>query len=132
MVQLSKATDYAIRFLANLSLRPENKWSVGEASEELKISKRFLANIVHSLSKRKIITTTKGVGGGVKLSKNPKEISLLEIIEIFEGPISIMTCTTSPDECEHQPNCTIHPHWVRLKDKLRKDLEKMSILNIRE
>jgi len=92
MLQVSKATDYALLFLTNLARQPERKWNVREASESLNISRRFLANITHQLARHGIITTAKGSGGGVTLGKNPGSLTIGEVVEVFEGRVNLVDC----------------------------------------
>ncbi len=128
MLQLSKATDYALLFLASLSNRPGHRWSVREAAEELKISRTFLANIVHQLARRNIIVTSKGSGGGVELRRKPRGITLRDVIEVFEGPLSFVDC----DGCgpERSNSCSMHTYWDDLRIKMVESFTKTTIEDI--
>ncbi len=118
MLQISKATDYALLFLTNLAKQPGRKWSVREASEELGISRRFLANIIHQLARKGIIVTTKGAGGGVTLQRSPESLTIGEIVTVFEGEVNLISCVSADNGCEREENCGMRSFWTTLSKSI--------------
>lgn len=125
MLQFSRATDYALLFLTHLVKRPSRHWSVRQASDELNISRRFLANIVHQLARGEIVTTSKGAGGGVTLRRSPKSITLKDVVEIFEGSLALVHCQGG--ECECIADCTMQGYWALMRDRVLEDLSTTTI-----
>jgi Rrf2 family nitric oxide-sensitive transcriptional repressor len=119
MLQISKATDYALLFLTNLAKQPGRKWSVREAAEELGISRRFLANIIHQLARKGVIVTSKGAGGGVTLQRTPGSLTIGEIVTVFEGEVNLISCAAEDTGCEREENCSMRTFWMTLS----KDIE---------
>ncbi len=126
MLNFTKATDYALCFLVNLSARDGLRWSISEAAKELKIPKRFLANIVHTLAKGGIVRTTKGAGGGVKLEKDPSTISVFDVVRLFEGRVMEGYCRDG-QLCPDESLCRMMRFWERLRSDILSTLKETSI-----
>ena len=67
---------------------------INEITESEKIPKRFLESILLELKKNGFLSSKLGKNGGYFLIKNPKDISLLEIVRLFEGSIAMLPCTS--------------------------------------
>lgn len=76
---------------------------INEIAESEKIPKRFLESILLELKKNGFLSSKLGKNGGYFLIKNPKDISLLEIVRLFEGSIAMLPCTSEKyyQSCEH-------------------------------
>jgi DNA-binding IscR family transcriptional regulator len=61
----------------------------------------------------------------VILSRAAGEISLLEVVEAIEGPISLNRCQRYPDLCPRDCNCAIHPAWGLLRGRLRNSMDEV-------
>ncbi|MGQ9619234.1 MAG: RrF2 family transcriptional regulator, partial [Candidatus Aminicenantia bacterium] len=123
-------TDYAIRSVLYLS---ENRRiaSVDKISKSMYVSKIFLAKILQKLEKAGILKSSKGRKGGFFIGKSPKKISLMEVIETIQGPLSINICAIDKGKCRLSRICSVHPVWVQIRkeigEKLRKlDFERLS------
>jgi len=56
------------------------------------------------------------VGGGFQLGRPPDTISMLEVIEILQGPILFNECLIGPGSCKRDNLCPVHPVWKQIKD----------------
>ena len=130
MITVSKATDYATLFLTQLAMRPQRKWSVSAASQELFIPRRFLANIVHKLAQRHLVETAKGTGGGVTLKRDPDDLSILEIVELFDGQVGLTTCALGQSCGEREKRCTTREFWMSLSEELHDQLEETTLRDV--
>ncbi len=90
MFQLSTKTHYGVAALIDLAnAYGENLVRIKDIVENRKISKSYLEQIFNRLSKFGVVKSVRGNRGGYELAKDPRTISLFEIIEILEGPLSI-------------------------------------------
>lgn len=97
----TQKTKYAILAMKRLSKEYEKgTLLIGQIAESEKIPKRFLESILLDLKKNGLLGSRLGKNGGYFLLKKPEDISLLEIIKIFEGTIDLLQCTS---ETYHQP-----------------------------
>ncbi len=93
-MQITRQADYALRammFLARLA--PNQRAATSQIAEEQQIPPSFLAKIISQLSIAGFIHTSRGARGGVTLARPAAEISILEVVEAIDGPISVNECT---------------------------------------
>lgn len=117
---LSKKTRYAIVALTRLA----NEYGKGpiqikEIAESEKIPRSFLENILLDLKKKGILGSNLGKSGGYYLLKKPEDVSLVEIINHFEGTISLMYCVSEnlyrPCEfCKDETTCQIRKVFLEI------------------
>jgi Rrf2 family protein len=124
-MQITRQADYALRAMVYLSkLEPTQRAATSQIAETKNIPPSFLAKIISQLSIAGLIHTSRGARGGVTLSRPAKEISILEVVEAIDGPISLNECTISPDGCPFSGDCPLHDIWcetqAQLVEKLRK------------
>ncbi len=90
MFQLSTKTHYGVAALIDLAnAYGENLIRIKDIVENRKISKSYLEQIFNRLSKFGVVKSVRGNRGGYELAKDPREVTLFEIIEILEGPLGI-------------------------------------------
>ncbi|MCF0178390.1 MAG: Rrf2 family transcriptional regulator [Bacteroidales bacterium] len=61
-------------------------------AEKENIPLRFIEGILLTLKNRGILNSTRGKSGGYYLMKKPEDVSLLEIVQYFEGSVSMLPC----------------------------------------
>jgi Rrf2 family protein len=87
------------------------------------VSKPFLAKILQKLTKAGIVRSFRGVKGGFRLTRRPKDITLLDVIEAIEGAISMNKCVVDQRFCELHETCTVHPVWVGIRTSVEELLK---------
>jgi Rrf2 family protein len=118
-MEISRRTDYGIRVILDLAAISEfRRASSHEIAARQNIPSPFLAKIISQLSLAGLVTTHRGAGGGVALSRPASEISLLEVIEALEGPIRLNRCTIQPEACPENGHCPVHHIWVQAQAEL--------------
>ena len=90
------------------------------------LPKQYLVKIFASLSKADLITPIRGKKGGYLLSREPKDISVLEVVEAVEGPIALNLCQHELPKCD-AVDCRIRPVWARLQKSVREELGGLSL-----
>lgn len=124
---LSSSSKYGIRavtYIASQS-RSNSKIGIKKISEDLDLPTPFLAKILQLLAKQKILSSSKGPHGGFSLLRDPKKITLLDIITTIEGNDIFDDCIihNMPCKCvdENKLRCPIHDDYF----KVRKELVKL-------
>lgn len=87
-MQINVTTDYAIRSIVYLATT-KRITPASEIGHRINISKNFVVNTMKNLRDNNMVESVRGVNGGFYLSKDPKEISLYDIISATEGDIKI-------------------------------------------
>jgi Rrf2 family protein len=120
MVEITQQADYAVRAVLELALRPEGeRVSSEEIARNQNIPVAFLTKICARLAAAGVVVTQRGVNGGVRLARSPDQITLLDVIEAIDGPITLNRCARRPNECSRDRTCAIHPIWLELCQEFR-------------
>ena len=106
-MQITRQADYALRAMMYLAqLEPTQRAATSQIAEEQHIPPSFLAKIISQLSIAGLIHTSRGARGGVSLARTPEEVTILEVVEAIDGPISLNECTHSTGSCPFgKPAC---------------------------
>ncbi len=124
-MQITRQADYALRAMVYLAqMKPNERAATKKIAETKDIPPSFLAKIISQLSIAGLIHTSRGARGGVVLAKPASQISLLEVVEAIDGPISLNDCTVSPGNCTHEGDCPLHDIWEETQHELIQKLRK--------
>jgi Rrf2 family protein len=125
-MQITRQADYAIRAVRYLAKQPSGKnVATSTVAKEMKIPPSFLAKIISQLSIAGLLHTSRGARGGVILAREPKEISVLDVVEAIDGPILLNECVGSNKPCEFLgEECLVHPIWMEVQESLVKRLRE--------
>ena len=69
---------------------------------------------------------------GFHLAMKPEDITLLDVIEVMEGPLSIVDCVSAPRGCSHSANCAPREIWCKLNDDIRGLMSGTTLADILE
>ena len=133
MLRINRQTDYAVRVILALSKREEGKRvSTSEIGREMLIPPALLQRIVAELASGGFILTQAGRDGGITLAHLPKQITLLQIVEHFEGELYLSDCVLKTGDCPFELRCPVHCQWVRLKNLLRDEMSRTTFAQLVE
>jgi Rrf2 family protein len=119
---LSKKTKYGIKALTHLAKQKDQApVQIASISEAENISQKFLESILLTLKKNGILSSKKGKGGGYYLLKEAKDISMVKVMRVLEGPIAMVPCVSLNyyEKCEDCPDehaCSVHKLMIEVRD----------------
>lgn len=118
---LSNTCKYGIRAVIYISVYATDKKKIGikEISSELDIPSPFLGKILQTLSKHKILDSTKGPNGGFTLSRPGEEIPLMDIVEIIDGTEIFDTCLVRTTSCSDDEPCALHDNITAIRQQMK-------------
>ena len=128
----TRSTGYALLALTELAQLKE-AIDTNHLSEEIGISKYFLAKLLQNLTKRGIVKSFKGVKGGVILDKKPSEIKIIDIFRCVEDKeFLVYECAQNEDACPNKRAnvCAIWPFLNLLEDNILQYLEKFTLEDV--
>ena len=118
-MQITRQADYAIRAVLYLSrLGPNQRAATSTVAQEQRIPPSFLAKIISQLSIAGLLHTSRGARGGVSLAREPKNISLLDVVEAIDGPITLNECVADVAACTFNDDCPMHSIWMEVQKDL--------------
>lgn len=122
-MRLTRAGEYAVRCMLCLARAGKGvAVSRQEVAAYGQIPDAFLAKIVQRLSRLGIIEIRQGAKGGYKLLLEPKDLTLLAVIEAMIGPIYLNDCVLRPESCHASPGCSVNRVWTKANEGLRETL----------
>jgi Rrf2 family protein len=124
---ITKDTDYAMRALVYMASLPGTVVPVTEISSELKISHPYLRRLLQILGNAGILNSTKGKNGGFELARKPGDISLLDLVKLFQGKIDLAHCTVNEDPCPNLRTCLIHKKLAGMETEFKREIGGISI-----
>ncbi len=127
-MEITRQADYAISamvYLARLSL--DRRVSTATIAEAEGIPLPFLTKVISRLATAGLVSTSRGMGGGVSLARSPEEITLLQVIEAVDGPILLSRCLLRPGTCELEPCCAAHDVWADIQSRFVQGLDAVTM-----
>lgn len=129
---LSTTSKYALKALVSLARMQNGKAKrCQDLALETKIPTNYLYKILLALRNADILTSARGMTGGYKFGKSPKEVLLIEVVQIFEGKKKRTMCFLGDDrECSDHSPCSAHQLWEKVQLVSLQFLESTTIDDI--
>jgi FeS assembly SUF system regulator len=125
MLRLSKLADYGTQVMTYMA-RDRDVHSASEVAAGLGIAAPTVSKILKMLVRKNLVASVLGAKGGYRLARHPKEISVAEIIDAMDGPISITECS-STSTCVRESICSTRSNWQGINHIILDALEKVNL-----
>jgi len=132
MVKLNKSTRYALYCVVELSAKPDTIMSGGQIAEKYRISEHHVAKVLQQLVRARLVRSIRGIKGGFQIARDPKEITMLDVINIFEPTHSEQTCLLLDLDqiCELTNSCRIGEVFSEIQEQAVSTLRSISIATL--
>jgi len=129
MIRLGKMTDYGIVLLSYFADSPQDTvFNARELAQESRLPVPTVSKILKTLSRGGLLSSQRGVSGGYRLARSPRDISIAQVITMLEGPIAMTECSSrSPSPCEIEPSCPIRGNWRKINDAVHQALDELTL-----
>jgi len=128
---LRRNTDYALRAMVNLTAHYGNEpVSTRSIAVEEDISYQLTCKLMQKLQNARLVKSCMGPKGGFVLAREPSRISLLEVIEAIQGPVSVNRCLLGSDACPKQADCHIRKKLERLQEYIENFLKDATLAKL--
>ncbi len=118
-MQITRQADYAVRAVLHLArINGGQRAATSQVAKAQHIPPSFLAKIISQLSIAGLLHTSRGARGGVTLARQPKDITLLEVIESIDGPIMLNECVGENSTCTFDDDCPLRSVWCEAQEEL--------------
>jgi len=130
-MQITRATDYAVRVMIYMATHPPNtRLAVPDVARGIEAPESFVSKILQQLVQRGMVTSHRGSGGGFELAVDPEKVSLLDVVEMVEGPLQINVCLPGVESCDRKSWCGAHPIWAEAQAALKSVLAGATIASL--
>ena len=118
-MQITRQADYALRAIYYLAkIGPGNRASTSQIAKEQHIPPSFLAKIISQLSVAGLLHTSRGARGGVTLAREITDVTMLDVVESIDGPITINECVENGHGCEFKKDCPMKGLWEDIQEDI--------------
>jgi Rrf2 family protein len=143
---LSKSCEYGLRAMLYLSSRVESGEdgaagrgapgpvhayvSLQTVSDDLSIGPSYLTKVCQQLNEAGLLTSKRGRGGGIALTRAPDAISLYEIVVAVDGDDLFEECVLGLPGCGEAEPCPLHDHWTEERERMRTTFQDTTLAEV--
>ena len=130
----SKACEYAV--LATIYIasetRQENRVGIEEICNHIRAPRHFTAKILQALTRRGLVGSQKGAGGGFFMNFEQRQKSLRDIVEAIDGNGLFIGCGLGLKQCSETRPCPIHHQFRDIRTRLTQMMEGTTVDDMAE
>ncbi len=129
MLRLSKKSDYALISMKHLATRSDGSASSSarEISEAYDIPLELLAKVLQRLVRARLLASVQGTRGGYRLARHASMISVADVIQAVDGPVTVTACSTDDHNCDQYSKCSIRDPLWKIKNRILDALNTVSV-----
>ncbi len=126
---LSGTAEYALRAALYIAQHgsAERLVRTDQIAEALAVPRNYLSKILHVLAKQGVLSSSRGVQGGFRLTDPADEVPLTRIIEHFDPIVPQRTCILGRLECSDRNPCPAHDRWKGISEEVRRFFNKTTV-----
>jgi len=134
MLRLSKKADYALIAMKHLAVRgdrgTQGSSSAREIAEQYDIPIELMAKVLQRLVRRCLLQSHQGTHGGYQLARGPAQISVADVIQAIDGPVTVTACTTDEGQCEQFSKCNVRDPLFKVRERILSALGECTIAEL--
>jgi Rrf2 family protein len=128
---LSKTGLHAVRAIVALARLPEGAYAgAARIAGEIGAPQNYLGKLLKALAEEGLVESQKGLGGGFRLARDARHISLLDIVEPIEHISRWSGCILGRPECSEGNPCALHDRWKAVRDSYLRMLQRTTIAEL--
>jgi Rrf2 family protein len=129
MLRLSKKADYALIAMKHLARKTGGRSSTSarEIAEQYDIPIELMAKVLQRLVRTGLLMSTQGTRGGYLLGRPSAAISVADVIQAIDGPLTVTACSTDKHDCEQYGKCNIRDALWQIRERIAAALDTVSL-----
>src|SRR5262249_32893696 len=128
---LSKTGLHAVRALVALARLPEGSYAgAARIAQDIGAPPNYLGKLLKALAEEGLVESQKGLGGGFRLVRDPKQISLFDAVEPLEHMSGWSACILGRPECSEVDPCAIHDRWKAVREAYLRMLQRTTLAEL--
>ncbi len=131
MLRFSKKADYALMAMKHLALRGDRgSSSAREIAALYNIPIELMAKVLQRLVRSGLLASHQGTRGGYELSRRPTQISVADVIQAIDGPVTVTACSTEENQCEQFAKCNVRDPLWKVRERILSALGECTIAEL--
>lgn len=128
-MRLTRFTDYGLRALIYLALRPEELASIAEIAQAYRISENHMVKVVHHLGQAGLVETIRGRNGGIRLARAAADIGVGDVVRLSEPSLALVECQAG-EPCAIGGACLLQGIMDEARDAMLAVLDRYSLADL--
>lgn len=131
-MMISTRGRYALRMMADLAAHENDGYvALKDIAARQQISKKYLEQIIPLLNRSGLLLTSRGFGGGYRLSRASKDYTVGEILRVTEGDLAPVACLEGQvNRCPRSAVCVTLPVWEGLQKVVNDYLDGITLRDL--
>jgi len=131
MLRLSKKADYALLSMRHLAAHHDRgAMSSRELAETYDIPTELLAKVLQKLVRGRLLVSVQGIRGGYGLGRPADRISVADVIQAVDGPLTVTACSDTDHSCDQYSKCNIRDPLWRLRERIVQAMGTVSMAEL--
>ncbi|MDI6600729.1 MAG: Rrf2 family transcriptional regulator [Thermoanaerobacteraceae bacterium] len=129
-MRLSTKGQYGLRAMFELAINyGEGPLSLKTIADRQYISEHYLEQLIATMRKAGLVSSTRGAQGGYVLSRSPEEITVGQVIRVLEGPLAPVECVIDDEEsvCDRSGYCPTRIVWKKIRDSINQVVDSITL-----
>lgn len=128
MLKLNKLTDYAVVILAAMTNLPDGRGNVAALAAATAVPDATVAKILKDLVRAGLVESFRGAAGGYRMLRGGDAITIRQVVEAIEGPITMVECVDSASACcTSQKQCPLRGKWAPVNAAIVAALDSVTL-----
>lgn len=107
-MHLQKSSRYGLYAVTLMASVPESLVTAAMIAEAYSISENHVAKVLQQLARARIVQSVRGAGGGYRLAKAPKDLTMFDVVRVLEGEVTPSCFGCDAEGPESSPNCAVY------------------------
>ena len=131
-MKISTKGRYAIRLMLDLAIHNDEGYiSIKTIAQRQGISEKYLEQIIKMLSNNQLVESIRGANGGYKLTREPENYTVGEILRVTEGSLAPVACLeTEENSCEYCMDCVTLDIYKKILDAVNNVVDSITLKSL--
>jgi Rrf2 family protein len=132
MIRFSKMADYGVLLLGHFAQHAESLSTTSELAETYHMPRSVVAKLLKGFAKAELLESRRGLHGGYRLARPTAEITLLDVLNVIDGPVHLIDCAVTEDlvtVCDYEDVC---PSRSPMQDVHRRIIDLLDGITLSE
>lgn len=129
-MKLSTKGRYGVRALVELAAESGRGLVIKKLASDQDVSQKYLEKIFSSLKASGLVKSSRGANGGYVLARDPKDTTVLEVLNSLEGSLAPVDCVDDSKLCNKTKWCVTRDIWAKVKDSIEQTLSSITLYEL--
>ncbi len=131
MIRLTKLADYAVVLMAHMAHAPGAVHSAADIAAQTQIPVPTVSKILGLMARAGLLQSHRGLNGGFSLAKEPRAVSIADIVSVVDGPIALTDCMSNDHaDCNILSSCQMKGYWRKINSAIAAALDGVTLADL--